>query len=317
MPILPIVKDVHLIPSSILAAFPEQTKAEMGEQAIRLKDYQNLNAVLQVMANPAWLLNEAIELLDEQAIDLIVAAQKPIGDAYVQQYLIELFEKLEPSEALNLKLNPAEIRAKIGSIFKKVIELKDASLLTSEDLETLARFATNAEYNKFITSRAIDPEVLACTDVYHYVLATKTPLLELADRTHASTVDILLSRSYSTAISAEKVQAAYENLLQMHPMAREMLQFLALTISKGDDLRINFVPNGSSRYSPFNNLIEITLDTDYLGADIIHEVGHCFYDKLLNNGAQPIKAPDLSAIQDIIAPFEATYAADPYGFALE
>jgi hypothetical protein len=236
------------------------TRIEMAYAALATKNYLVLENLIESFAdNIKFLLSSTISLLDEVAVEMVSKHYK-LTETEVNELVIKCVS------TNNFSLRPEAVQTKQQKI-----------------LQILAD-----QYSKSIKVFTEEPTVEVIVK----------PLHTLSNATNPSIVDVILSRTFTKDFSEEYMRKLYSFLLQLDAIANEMLTYMALSISKGDPIKIYLEEGEGAAYQITSNSIHIdsTFFNDKhfnLASSLIHEIGHNFYDKIFKNTALPINRKHL------------------------
>jgi hypothetical protein len=262
------------------------------------------------------IVSDAIDELDVEAVQIIMEQAK--DSIFTSGYNLEyLFGKLFD----NMKKKPfgfEDIEARRDKILKIGLDYIPKSFVTTEFLQTLSKVLSKDEFESFYKSKAIDlkDESFKSLDLKQYELLDSAPVLKI-NHSNANVVNLLLSRTYSTDISLEKIEGYYQNLYKLHPIAKEMLAFLAHSIADNNDFKIIFGKGLTSSYDSHKNIVMI--DSDFqkeaifnIESVIIHEFGHAVQNLVFNFSSLPFS---LKGLMDVFSEYYNQYndyMKDPY-----
>jgi hypothetical protein len=171
----------------------------------------------------------------------------------------------------NLDMTRDEKKEKIAKIAK--ILFKHTSKLTQVDLENYAKVASVAEFNKLLLDKKVDLSNMTLS-LPLYEIAAQEPLMK--GMNYNSIEDILLMSTYSQNKTQVEVRNIYSNLLNQSKISSDIMHVAALSILKGNDLKIIFDPATAGFYAPIENIIWIgAMEGMFTDESIaIHELGH-------------------------------------------
>lgn len=171
----------------------------------------------------------------------------------------------------NLDMTRDEKKEKIAKIAK--ILFKHTSTLTQVDLENYAKVAPVAEFNKLLLDKKVNLSNMTLS-LPLYDIAAQEPLMN--GMNYNSVEDILLMHTYSQNKTQVEVRNIYSNLLNQSKISSDIMHIAALSILKGNDLKIIFDPTTAGFYAPMENIIWIgALEGMFTDESIaIHEFGH-------------------------------------------
>jgi hypothetical protein len=235
-----------------LATFSEYTKLQMALEALKNKDYELFeNIIKNCKENIESVALKAAALLDERALSLI-AKHHRLTETESNKITMKIYN------IDDLTLSYAEVNEKRQTVIKAL--------------------------------SGPSPQQNASESVINFLIA---PVYLLKRNVNPSVVDVMLSRTYAEGLTEKDLRKIYSNLYELDPIAQEMLTYLAIKITNGDNLEIYFKSNLHTSYDLIYNTIKIdhTLFKDKifnLNSVVIHEIGHCFYEKIFANLILPI-----------------------------
>jgi len=296
-------------PESILANFTNKVKDDLAIDAIRQEDYQGLEHILKYMEYCLNVLDEAVERLNVKAVQ-ILSTHKSASSYNIVHFMNDYFVNSKLIDDVNLP-------SKEVKIFKILIDIK--KYFSKIELEMLALVVSKTEFDKFCQDKKVnltDP-MYKDLDLSCYELDGLEPLLDTYQVTQPSVVDVILSRTYSSIINQSEARSSYERLLNLDPIAREMLTYLALDIQQGDTVKIHFSPNATSSYDNANNRISVETcffedKVHTFNSVLIHEIGHYFYDHLFRFNAMPFKFEGVKDMKALEEKLSGSKEADKY-----
>lgn len=195
-----------------------------------------------------------------------------------------------------------------GKILKELITIK--SEYSTNIFSALAKFFNFEELKEILA-----PKIFLHYQGYYfndeYSPFHRPFLLQLDELTPIqNTIDILLSRT-GGGLGQEKARELYQDIMNLDPMAKEMMIYTALLIVQGDNIQFSFnnhIGTSKSLYHPSSNSVIIGIK-DYeatasishqfsmsitLKSFFIHELGHYFYNKVFTGGvALPFNFQDV------------------------
>jgi hypothetical protein len=318
---MPNFKKVNLVdyPAYLLKSYSISAKSELAERAIDKKDYSGLKHLLNNMDDIASVVYEAIDRLDVEAIKLVVDRAKKIDKSWYkdgsyinEQQINNLFNNND-----HIINNISDIKGKRVEILKILLAAKE--YITPKELQKLANILSKQEFDDFCKDKNIDlsEEKFKSLELSQYELDSMNPVLTLKSETSYTSLDLLLSRTFSDKLSLEQLKNIYLNLYKLDPIAKEMLVYTAALISQDNNLRIMFKEDMDSSYLPEQNIIKI--DSNFIKETVlniesvlIHEIGHFIYYQALSNDAMPFSlAPITALVQGYRAEYK-EYINDPF-----
>ena len=271
---------------SFLKNLGYKAQYKLSEDAINQRNYDGLKHLL-THADFAyqWALDVAIDKLDVEAIRVICSVKWTA--AHYEGYLARLLKKRY------YEYTAKEEQERKTAIYKLLLSNMEKEVITSPLLKYLSYKVPKKEFDGFCKSKNIDNSILSTLDLFHYTANDTKPLLELQDDSRCI-VDMMLSITYSTVVSVERMRVAYNALVQLDDeLSKELLTYLSMQIANNNTIKIVISRGAWSSYDIYTNIVKI--DSDLLHAldwtiesTIIHELGHWFYNTLFYTGCLPM-----------------------------
>jgi hypothetical protein len=320
---MPTFKKVNLVdyPAYLLKSYSISAKIELAERAVEKKDYAGLKHLLNNMDYIDSVVYDVIDRLDVEAIKLVVDRAKTIDNswykdgAYINDKQInDVFNNND-----HIINNISDIKGKRVELLKILLVSKAKEHITPKELQKLADVVSKQEFDDFCKDKNIDlsEEKFKSLELSQHELDSMNPVLTLKNETNYTSLDLLLSRTFSDKLSLEQLKTIYLNLYKLDPIAKEMLVYTAALISKDNNLRIMFKEDARSSYAPEQNIIKI--DTNFIKETVfniesvlIHEIGHFIYYQALSNDAMPFSLAPITALVQGYQREYKEYINDPF-----
>jgi hypothetical protein len=248
-----------------------------------------------------YALDTAFDTFDVKAVKIIIEQS---GKAiYSNSYsLSRLFAELFDNELHNL-VAIENIAQKKTQILKIMLDDMPKSSVNAEILTMLSHVLPKQEFENFYKSKAIDLKDAAYKDLdlKHFQLEEQGPLGKIGAK-NLNVTDMILTKTYSEDLSLEQISSIYQKLYNLHPIAKEMLGYMAHLIKEHNDVKIIFGKDLVSSYAKMPNIIRV--DSNFINETImniesvtIHEIGHFVYSQLFGADHTPF---NLSPIKNIL-----------------
>lgn len=302
-------------PAHILKTYSNSAKQKLAERAIDNQDYKGLEHILKFIEYPTDIIYKAIEKLDVEAIKIITKKVAELDfsyykdGTYVNPYIAhDLFDQ-------EIIYDIADKDAKRIEILKILLNSKTKESITLQNLQILADHISKIEFEDFVKAKELDltSDEFKGLELSQYKMDGLEAVVKL-DEHNPTTLNFLLSRTFSSELTADQLKTIYTDLYNLDPIAKEMLIYTAALISQNNSLKIGFTNGTSSYYCAPGNIINI--GNNFINDKIfniqsvlIHEIGHFVYHNLFHNEAMPFT---FKHIYQYIQEFAQKYINDPY-----
>lgn len=317
------------LPDSLLQSLSRPALESLAKKYIQERKYEELRHLNKVATNServALGVDSAIQLLDKQAMSIIVSTIKtgelslnPWIDAWINNVAIISQEDIIGTQAMALsKEERIEIQGQIIEDFVslKIRNIHECNEQNNQNNETdreikidkeslgiglgvLAQFLTMDAFNKYLDDHTIDPATFNLTDyeIAHIpalLFKDAKPVIDsIPNQTDAIT--ILLARTYTKELGKEGILSIYNNLSTCN-ITKKLIDYIATEIIKGDALKIIF-SSGLSGYHSNSHVVSIDTHSQCSGttleSTIAHELSHWAMDKIFSNEGLPVSYKNL------------------------
>ena len=250
-------------------------------------------------------LNHAIKILEEKAVEIMLANFNNDAIKHIKQtpYITDnIWNQIEAPLPYNMSMSTK--KEKILNIADQILALKEN--ITQIDLQNYAKIAPLAKFTSLIFEKKVNLAEMNLSFPPQYEVEKYKPLLKGSN--YASIEDILLTHTYAYDKNITEVRAIYTNLLNNNSnMASSAINYTAINIIKGDDVKIFFGPETKGFVGGYIPLLNMVIVNPAHGkftseAIAIHELSHYTLCNLNpNTGCAPFdlsKLKFLSSTQD-------------------